>query len=141
MSCGISDSTIAMNTRDGIAVSTIPKYRKPNTPTVAAPIKYIFLRPMRSEMWPDSGMVTNAGGNQHGDQDQIARHVQRADGVSEDERGEDIERRLLGHPQQCRQQYLLRMLLEDLDDGGLLDFPGIQQLLEHRRLKDAKANP
>ena len=40
-------------------MSTIAKYRKPNTPTVAAPIKYIFLRPMRSEMWPDSGMVTN----------------------------------------------------------------------------------
>ena len=48
-----------MNTKDGIAVSTIAKYRKPNTPTVAAPIKYIFLRPMRSEMWPDSGIETN----------------------------------------------------------------------------------
>jgi hypothetical protein len=38
-------------------VSTMPKYRKPNKPVVAAPIIYIFLRPMRSEMWPDRGMV------------------------------------------------------------------------------------
>jgi hypothetical protein len=35
MSCGIGDSTIAMNTTDGIAVSAIPKYRKPNRPTAA----------------------------------------------------------------------------------------------------------
>jgi len=32
---------------------------KPNTPTVAAPIRYMFLRPIRSEMWPNSGMETN----------------------------------------------------------------------------------
>jgi len=40
-------------------VSTIPKIQEPNTPTVAAPIRDIFLRPIRSEMWPESGMVTN----------------------------------------------------------------------------------
>jgi hypothetical protein len=70
-----------------------------------------------------------------------SRHVQGTDGVSEDECGEDVERRLLGHPQQCRQHYLLRMLPENLDDRGLLDLPVIQQLLEHRRLENAKANP
>ena len=30
-----------MNTADGIAVSTTRKYRKPNKPTVVAPIMYI----------------------------------------------------------------------------------------------------
>ena len=46
MSCGINDRTIAINTAEGIAVSTIAKYRNPNQPTVAAPIKYIFLLPI-----------------------------------------------------------------------------------------------
>jgi hypothetical protein len=32
---------------------------QPKTPTVAAPSMYIFLRPIRSEMWPKSGMDTN----------------------------------------------------------------------------------
>ena len=34
----MNDRTIAMNTTDGIAVSTMPKYRKPNKPVVAAPM-------------------------------------------------------------------------------------------------------
>ena len=55
----MSESTIAMNTTDGMAVSTIPKYRNPNKPVDAAPIRYMFLRPMRSEMCPDSGMEMN----------------------------------------------------------------------------------
>ena len=31
----------------------------PNTPVTAAPIRYMLRRPIRSEMCPDSGMVTN----------------------------------------------------------------------------------
>jgi hypothetical protein len=30
---------------------------KPNTPMVAAPMMYIFLRPIRSERYPLSGIV------------------------------------------------------------------------------------
>src|SRR5262249_56168052 len=59
MSCGMSDSTIAMNTADGIAVSNMPKYGNANSPQTTVPIRYIFLRPIRSEMWPKSGMEMN----------------------------------------------------------------------------------
>jgi len=44
---------------DGIAVSTIAKYRKPNRPIEAAPLDTSSCDPMRSEMWPDRGMVMN----------------------------------------------------------------------------------
>ena len=67
--------------------------------------------------------------------------MQRANGISEDECGEDIERRLLGHPQQCGKDDFLRMFLENFDDGGRLDSVRLQELLEHRGLEDAKANP
>src|ERR1700730_9774212 len=67
--------------------------------------------------------------------------MQRTNPISEDERSKDVERCLLGHPQQCGEDDLLRLLLDDLDDGGSLGFLLIQELLEHRRLKDAKANP
>jgi hypothetical protein len=33
------------------------------------------------------------------------------------------------------------MFLKNLNDGRFLDFLFMQELLEHRRLKDAKANP
>jgi hypothetical protein len=36
--------------------------------------------------------------------------------VGEDEGGEDVERRLLGQPQKCRQDDLLRLLLDDFGD-------------------------
>jgi hypothetical protein len=36
-------------------------------------------------------------------------------------------------PDQLRQAFALRMLLEDLDDRGLLDLPVIQELLEYWR--------
>jgi hypothetical protein len=48
-----------MNTADGIAVSNMAKYGNANSPQAAVPIRYIFLRPMRSEMWPKSGMEKN----------------------------------------------------------------------------------
>jgi hypothetical protein len=67
--------------------------------------------------------------------------MQSTDGVSKDECGKDIEWCLLGHPQQCGKGYLPRVFLENLDDGRLLDFLFIQELLEYWRLKDAKANP
>src|SRR5450755_3017741 len=122
MSCGISDRTIAVNTAAGTAVSTIAKYRKPNTPVAAAPIIYIFLRPMRSEMWPDSGMdERDAGCGENRRQNEVPRHVQGADRIGEDERGEDVERRLLRHPQQGGQDDLPGLLADDLDDRGLLD--------------------
>jgi len=41
-----------------IAVVAVPS-QPCGTPTVAAPSMYIFLRPIRSEMWPNSGIETN----------------------------------------------------------------------------------
>ena len=32
---------------------------KPNTPVVTAPSMYMLRRPIRSERWPDSGIVKN----------------------------------------------------------------------------------
>ena len=51
---------MAMKTADGSAVSTMPKYRNPNSPVTAAPIMNILRRPMRSEMWPEIGMAKNS---------------------------------------------------------------------------------
>src|SRR5215469_7766026 len=67
--------------------------------------------------------------------------MQRADRVSKDECGEDVEGRLLGHPEQCRKHDLLGLLVDDFDDGSPLDSALIQELLEHRRLEDAESNP
>jgi hypothetical protein len=36
---------------------------------------------------------------------------------------------------------LLGLLLDDFGDRGLLDLVRVQELLEHRRLEDAEANP
>ena len=71
----------------------------------------------------------------------FAIHLQRADRVGEDEGGEDIERRLLGHPQQSREDDLLRLLLDDFEDRRLLDLVLVQELLEYRRLEDAEPDP
>src|SRR6516164_7388933 len=83
----------------------------------------------------------DAGGNQHRGQDQIARHVQRLDPIGKYERGEDIERRLLGHAQQRRQDDLLRLFPADFEDGRLLDLVVSQDLLENGCLQNAEADP
>src|SRR6185437_4001857 len=77
----------------------------------------------------------------HRNQDQVAGHMQRANRVSEDERREDIERRLLRHAQQSRKDDLSWLSLDDFEDRGFLDLVGIQQLLEYGRLEDAEADP
>ncbi len=41
---------MAMKISTEEAVSIRPKYTNPNTPMVAQPIMYIFLRPMTSDM-------------------------------------------------------------------------------------------
>ena len=74
-------------------------------------------------------------------QDQVARHMQSADGIGEDKGGEDVERGLLRHPQQRRQDDFLRLSLDDFDNRSPLDSLVIEKLLEHRRLKDAETNP
>src|SRR5260221_12730043 len=67
------------------------------------------------------GDERDQGGCQHRAQNQVARHMQRADRISEDERSEDVERRLLRGPQQSRQNDLLRLLSDNPDDRRLLD--------------------
>src|SRR5712671_6930872 len=67
--------------------------------------------------------------------------MQGADCISEDEGSEDVERRLLRQPQQGRQDNLLRLLSDNLDDWRLLDLLVVQERLEHRRLENAEANP
>jgi hypothetical protein len=67
--------------------------------------------------------------------------MQRINCVGEDERGKDEEGCLFGHPRQGREDNLLRLPLDDLNDWGSLGFLLIKELLEHRRLKDTKANP
>ena len=88
-------------------------------------------------------MVTNEthGRHQHRGENEVPRHVQRADRVGEDEGGKDVERRLFGHAQQCREDDFPRLFLDDFEDRGLLDLVAVQELLEHRRLQDAEANP
>jgi hypothetical protein len=46
------------------------------------------------------GEERHARRHHHGREDQVPRHMQGTDRVSEDEGGKDVERRLLGHPQQ-----------------------------------------
>ena len=69
------------------------------------------LRPMRSDRCPNSGIETN-------DTTEAASTAissksrdtfSDAGAVGEDERGEDVERRLLGHAAQRRQEDLLRV--------------------------------
>jgi len=67
--------------------------------------------------------------------------MQRADRISEDKRSEDVERRLLRQPQQSRQDDLLRLLSDNLDDRRLLDLVIVKERLEHRRLENAEADP
>ena len=79
--------------------------------------------------------------DQHRGEDEVARHVQRADCVGEDEGGEDVERRLFGHPQQRREDDLPRLLLDHFEDRGFLDLVVVEEFLEHRRLEDAEPDP
>src|SRR5205807_1187878 len=83
----------------------------------------------------------NARGHQHRGEDEIPRHVQRADAIGEDEGGEYVERRLLAHTQQRGETDLLRLLLDDLDNRCVLDLVLSKELLEHRCLEDAKPDP
>ena len=82
---------------------------------------------MRSETWPDrGGDERDAGSRENGRQNEVPRHFERVDGISEDERGKDVEGRHLRHPQKRREDDLLRMLLDNLDDRGPLDFLFVQ---------------
>src|ERR1700694_1436555 len=81
------------------------------------------------------------GGRQHRAQNKVARHMQRADRISEDERSEDVERRLLRQPQQSRQNDLFRLLSDNLDDRRLLDLVVVQKRLKHRRFENSEAHP
>jgi hypothetical protein len=45
----MNDRMMAMKITAGIAVFSNAKYAKPNNPIVTAPIRYIRLRPIRSE--------------------------------------------------------------------------------------------
>ena len=59
MSCGISETTTAMNTSAGTAVLRSAKYGNAHSSIVAAPIMYIRLRPIRSERWPKNGVLNS----------------------------------------------------------------------------------
>src|SRR6266536_324447 len=61
--------------------------------------------------------------------------------IGKDERGEHIERRLFRHAQQCRKDDLLRLLLDDFENGSPLDSILVLELLKYRRLEDTKADP
>ena len=78
-----------------------------------------FLRPMRSEIWPDSGMVTNetTEAAHTAPRSRLRDICKRADCISEDKRSEDVERRLLRQPQQSRQDDLLPTRMIDSAKG------------------------
>ena len=59
MSCTISDTTMAISTRAASLVLSSPKYGKAKIAVPAMPIAYVFRRPIRSEMCPNSGTVIN----------------------------------------------------------------------------------
>src|SRR5262249_3552194 len=72
---------------------------------------------------------------------QVARHVQSANGIGEDEGGEDVEWRLFRHSKQCRQYDFLRLFPDHFDKRGLLDSLGAQELPEYRRLENPETDP
>src|SRR6266851_5602815 len=79
-------------------------------------------------------------GGHHRVEQEIARHLQRADPVGEDERREDVERRLLGQAHEGREDDLLGMLNDHREHGLTLDLLLGQQLREDRRLENAEAD-
>ena len=74
-------------------------------------------------------------------QDEITRHLEGAHCISENKRGEDVERRLLGHAQERGKDDLFRLLLDHFHQGGALDFLVLHQLPEHGGLENAEADP
>src|SRR5215467_12976400 len=78
--------------------------------------------------------------HEHRGEQEVARDVQDADAVGEDEGGEDVERRLFGHAGEGGEYDLLRVALDDLQSRRPLDFALGQQFAEDRRLKKAKTN-
>jgi hypothetical protein len=83
----------------------------------------------------------NHGRHHDGGKDEVTVHLQRVDRIGENESREDVERRLLGHPRQRRQDDLARLLLDDFEDRRLLDAVGFEKLLKHRSLENAEADP
>src|SRR5215813_11454671 len=67
--------------------------------------------------------------------------MQGADRIRKDEGGKDVERCLLAHSQQSREDDLPRLFSEDLNNRGFLDFVLVQELLEHGSFKNAETNP
>jgi hypothetical protein len=86
-------------------------------------------------------LINETRRNEDRAQDQAARHMQGPDGIGKDECGEDVERGLFRHPQQCRQDDFLRLPLDDLDNRGLFDSPRVQELPEYRCFENAEPNP
>ena len=67
--------------------------------------------------------------------------MQGACSVREDEGGEDIERRLLAHARECREEDLFRVTLDHLQHRRLFDLVLGGEFGEYRRLHDAETNP
>src|SRR5271166_1523781 len=72
---------------------------------------------------------------------EVSRHPQRSDSICKNERCEDVERRLLGHAQQGREDDPTRLFLDDFDDRSPLDLVVVEKLLENRSLQDAEPDP
>ncbi len=80
------------------------------------------------------------GSRHHGVEQEIARHLQRADPVGKDERREDVERRLLGEAHEGREDDLLGMLNDHRKHGLTLDLLLGQEFREDRGLENAEAD-
>jgi len=67
--------------------------------------------------------------------------VQHRRAIGEDEGDEDVERALLGHPAEGREDDLPRLSAKHLDNRRARHLLLIEDALEYRRLEDAQANP
>ena len=67
-------------------------------PVTTAPIRYIRLRPIRSDKWPQNGIVNNDSTEAASTAvSRKSRDTCSGRAVGEHEGGEDVERRLLAH--------------------------------------------
>ena len=79
------------------------------------------------------------GGNRVGEE--VLAEPQRLGPVGEHEDREDVERHLLGHPQQRAEDHLAPLPPDDLRDRLALDALVLHLTREQRRLEDTQADP
>ena len=86
------------------------------------------------------GHRRQAGADEKTGQEEIARAVQDGRAVSEKKGGKDVERALLGHPRQRRQDDLPRLAPQHLQHRRARDLLPVEDALKHGRFEKAQPN-